>query len=84
MTDPLRQILEEIQQDSGVPAVAGIVVSHAAIRSQAAIGVRRLGDNTPITIDDRFQHESHDRYGMYIVGLFGIARLADHASGYLP
>lgn len=43
MSDPLLQTLEEIQWETGVPAVAGIVVGHTAVLSQAAIGVRRLG-----------------------------------------
>jgi CubicO group peptidase (beta-lactamase class C family) len=61
MSDSLLQILEEIQRETGVPAVAGIVVSHTAVLSQAAIGVRRLGDDDPITIHDRFHAGSNTK-----------------------
>lgn len=61
MNEPLRKILEEIQQETRVPAIAGIVVSHNAVLSQAAIGVRRLGDDIPVTIQDKFHAGSNTK-----------------------
>jgi D-alanyl-D-alanine carboxypeptidase len=61
MSDPLRQILEEIRRETGVPAVAGVVVSHTAVLSQAAIGFRRLGCDIPVTIHDRFHAGSNTK-----------------------
>ena len=54
----LRDILQRACQESGSPAAAGIVVSHDSVVAQAAVGVRRLGDDTPVTIDDRFHSGS--------------------------
>lgn len=59
MSDLLLQILEEIRQDTGVPAVAGVVVSHRDVLAQAVTGVRRLGSDIPITIYDKFHTGSN-------------------------
>lgn len=59
MTERLAEILEETCQESGAPAVAGIVVTHDAVVTQAAVGVRRLGHDMPVTIESRFHTGSN-------------------------
>ncbi len=59
MTEQLIEILEETCQESGAPAVAGIVVAHDAVVAQAAVGVRRLGHDTSVTIESKFHTGSN-------------------------
>jgi len=61
MEPSLEQILAEIHHETGVPAVAGIVVRHDALIARAAIGVRRLGADEPVTIQDRFHAGSNTK-----------------------
>jgi D-alanyl-D-alanine carboxypeptidase len=61
MSNLLLQILKEIRQESGVPAVAGIVVSHSDVVAQAVTGVRCLGIDIPITIHDKFHVGSNTK-----------------------
>jgi CubicO group peptidase (beta-lactamase class C family) len=50
----LRAELEGIQARSGVPALAGAVGDGQSLIAAAATGVRRLGDATSVSDDDRF------------------------------
>jgi CubicO group peptidase (beta-lactamase class C family) len=59
MKEQLSVILQETQGETGVPAIAGIVVSHEDVLAQEVVGVRRLGDDAPVTIDDRFHSGSN-------------------------
>jgi D-alanyl-D-alanine carboxypeptidase len=59
MTERLIEILEETCQETGAPAVAGIVVTHDAVVAQAAAGVRRLGRDTPVTLESEFHTGSN-------------------------
>jgi D-alanyl-D-alanine carboxypeptidase len=56
---PLTEILTEASEQSGAPGAAGIVVSHDEITDRACVGVRRLGTETPVTIDDKFHTGSN-------------------------
>jgi CubicO group peptidase (beta-lactamase class C family) len=48
------QILEPIRKKHDLPALAVAVVKDGKICDRAAVGVRKYGDTTPITIDDQF------------------------------
>src|SRR5436190_16565067 len=48
------QILEPIRKKHNLPALAVAVVKDGKICDRAAVGVRKYGDPTPITIDDQF------------------------------
>lgn len=50
----LEQILKEIRQTTGAPAIAGVVVDHHSTIAQAAIGERRLGSGEAVTLQDKF------------------------------
>lgn len=54
MSEQLLEILEQTRERSGAPALAAIVVDHETVVAQAVVGVRRLGEETPVTVDDRF------------------------------
>jgi len=61
MSTALGQILEEIFQDTGVPAIAAIVVDHNTVIDQAALGVRLLDHGELITIHDKFHAGSNTK-----------------------
>jgi CubicO group peptidase (beta-lactamase class C family) len=48
------QILEPIRKKHDLPALAVAVVKDGKICDRAAVGVRKYGDPTPVTIDDQF------------------------------
>src|SRR5580765_3953321 len=48
------QILEPIRKKHNLPALAFAVVKEGKICDRAAVGVRKYGDPTPVTIDDQF------------------------------
>jgi CubicO group peptidase (beta-lactamase class C family) len=48
------QILEPIRKKHNLPALAVAVVKDGKICDRAAVGVRKYGDPTPVTIDDQF------------------------------
>lgn len=50
----LNAYLESVRAEYGLPAVAAAVVSAGEITEAGAVGVRALGRDTPVTIDDRF------------------------------
>lgn len=48
------QTLETIRKKYNFPALAVVVVKNGVICDRAAVGVRKLGDPTPITTNDQF------------------------------
>jgi CubicO group peptidase (beta-lactamase class C family) len=48
------QILEPIRKKHNLPALAVAVAKDGKICDRAAVGVRKYGDPTPVTIDDQF------------------------------
>jgi len=48
----LEEIITEISQEYGVPAMAAAVVTDQGLQQAAAVGVRRWGNPTPVTLDD--------------------------------
>jgi CubicO group peptidase (beta-lactamase class C family) len=50
----LAAILEPIRKKHGVPALAAALVLSGRIVATAAVGVRKWGDATPVTVDDEF------------------------------
>ena len=48
----LEEIIAGISQEYGVPAMAAAVVTDQGLQQAAAVGVRKWGDPTPITLDD--------------------------------
>jgi len=48
----LEEIITEISQKYGVPAMAVAVVTDQGLQQAAAVGVRKWGDPTPVTLDD--------------------------------
>jgi len=48
------QTLEAIRKKHDLPALAVVVVKDGAIRDRLAVGVRKLGDPTPVTTNDLF------------------------------
>src|SRR5436190_20806774 len=48
------EILEPIRKKHDLPALAVVVVKDGKICHRAAVGVRKYGDPTPVTIDDQF------------------------------
>jgi CubicO group peptidase (beta-lactamase class C family) len=48
------QMLETLLKEYNLPALAVVVVKDGKICDRAAVGVRKLGDQTPVTIDDQF------------------------------
>ena len=48
----LEEIIAEISQKYGVPAMAVAVVTDQGLQQAAAVGVRKWGDPTPVTLDD--------------------------------
>jgi CubicO group peptidase (beta-lactamase class C family) len=53
-TKSMAQILEDIRDKHHLPALAVAVVKDGKICARAAVGVRKLGDPTPVTTNDVF------------------------------
>jgi D-alanyl-D-alanine carboxypeptidase len=53
-SEELADSLASIRKESGVPALAAAVFGSAGITELAAVGVRKAGDATPVTVEDRF------------------------------
>ena len=54
-TTSINDVLQPILVQYQIPAIAAVVISHGKIVAQGAVGVRKFGDTTPVTIDDQFQ-----------------------------
>jgi CubicO group peptidase (beta-lactamase class C family) len=50
INDVLQPLLEQYQ----IPAIAAVVISDGNIIAQGAVGERKFGDSTPVTIDDQW------------------------------
>ena len=48
------RLLEEIRKTYDFPALAVVVVKDGRICDRAAVGVRKIGDTTPVTTNDLF------------------------------
>lgn len=46
--------LEEIRSSEQAPALAGLILQEGKIIDSAAVGVRKLGNPTPVTVNDRY------------------------------
>lgn len=52
--EDLHSLLEPIRQKYDLPALAGAIVTSKGLIGVGAVGVRKYGTNTPVTIDDQF------------------------------
>jgi CubicO group peptidase (beta-lactamase class C family) len=52
--EDLGSLLEPILHKHDVPAMAGAIVTSEGIEAVGAVGVRKYGTNTPVTINDEF------------------------------
>jgi D-alanyl-D-alanine carboxypeptidase len=50
----LPQKLEQVRQEFGLPSLSALVLRDGRVTEIAAVGVRKLGDPTPVTADDRW------------------------------
>lgn len=50
----LAQLLEPVRQKHDLPALAAAIVNRQGVVASAAVGVRKRGDRTPVTINDQF------------------------------
>lgn len=50
----LNSLLEPIRQKYDLPALAGAIVTSKGLIASGAVGVRKYGSDTPVTIDDQF------------------------------
>lgn len=66
----LRRLLDSTRTASGVPALAVAIVTTDGVPFVEAVGMRKLGDPTPVTRDDRF-HIGSDTKAM-TAGLIGL------------
>ncbi len=48
------ELLSRIREEHGLPALAAVVVKDGKVREAAAVGVRKSGESTPVTIQDKF------------------------------
>jgi CubicO group peptidase (beta-lactamase class C family) len=54
MAKQLRELLEPIRKEHDLPALGAAVVNSKGIVALAAVGVRKRGDNVPVTPGDQF------------------------------
>ncbi|MCB9616800.1 MAG: beta-lactamase family protein [Sandaracinus sp.] len=57
----LAMLVEDVARDTGVPSLAVAIVDSRGVVESAASGVRRLGDSTPVTLDDRYHLGSNTK-----------------------
>ncbi|WP_112324139.1 serine hydrolase domain-containing protein [Oceanibium sediminis] len=57
----LESYLSEIRAEYGLPAIAAAVVADGKVVSAAAVGTRVLGQDLPVSIDDRFHLGSNTK-----------------------
>ena len=50
----LNDTLQPIRDMHGLPALAAVVISNGNIIAEGAVGVRKYGDTTPVTLDDQW------------------------------
>jgi len=54
VVESLNALLESIRREHNLPALAAAVVRRDGMIAVGAVGVRKMGSNDPITLDDRF------------------------------
>lgn len=59
MDKQLIDILERACQESGSPSAAGILVSQDSVLALGAVGMRRNGADTPVTVNDKYHTGSN-------------------------
>ncbi|MCZ6837105.1 MAG: serine hydrolase [Planctomycetota bacterium] len=52
--DDIADLLTQVRKDTGIPAIAVALVKDGKIVDQAAVGVREVGKDDQVKIDDRF------------------------------
>jgi CubicO group peptidase (beta-lactamase class C family) len=52
--DDLTSLLDPIRQKYDLPALAGAIVTSKGLAGVGAVGVRKYGTNTPVTVNDQF------------------------------
>lgn len=57
----LNSLLEPIRQKYDLPALAGAIVTSRGLFAAEAVGVRKFGTATPVTIDDQFHLGSNTK-----------------------
>jgi len=50
----LNSLLEPIRQRYDLPALAGAIVTSQGLTAVGAVGMRKYGSDTPVTVDDQF------------------------------
>lgn len=50
----INDVLQPLRDKYELPAMAAVVISEGKIIAEGAVGVRKYGDKTPVTIDDQF------------------------------
>ena len=50
----INDILQPILEKNKIPAMAALVIANGKVVGQGAVGVRKFGDPTPVTIDDEW------------------------------
>jgi CubicO group peptidase (beta-lactamase class C family) len=68
--EPITRILDSIRVAFNLPALAGAIVTRTGVYAMDAVGVRKFGGSTPVTINDQF-HIGSDLKSM-TSGLIGL------------
>jgi len=50
----INDILQPLINEKNIPAMAAVVISNDKIIAEGVVGVRKWGDETPVTLDDQF------------------------------
>jgi CubicO group peptidase (beta-lactamase class C family) len=67
----INELLAPVREKHQVPALAAAVVSSKGLVAVGAVGVRKLGDKTPVTVDDQF-HLGSDTKAMTAALIAGL------------
>src|SRR5436309_2665794 len=49
-----QELLDSVRKEHQLPAMVGALVRGDKIIAEAAVGIREIGKNDPVTLDDRF------------------------------
>ena len=52
--EDLTDLLEPVRADAGLPALAALVIDGGEVRAIGATGVRKYGEEVPVTVDDHW------------------------------
>src|SRR5271169_4259816 len=61
LPDDLTSILEPLRKKYDLPALAGAIVTSRGLVSIGAVGVRKYGDKTPVSVNDQFHLGSNTK-----------------------